>query len=744
VTSPHQCIVAVAVCCPLRQLFDYQWNAPQAPQPGALVWVPFGNRRLPGVVVELRDNSPQALKPISSCDLELQLQQPLLQLLRWCWRYYHHPPGEVIAAALPTCIRQAKALPAETDQLYALSAAGSNINSTALRNKPAQQALWMLLQQAPQSREQLDQQLPNWRRSWRLLCAADLVERRSSPAPPIASGLGFAQAQEWQANAEQQQALAVLCGAQAAAGYQCVLLDGVTGSGKTLLYIETIKRLLQQGGQALLLVPEIGLVQQLREQLQQFLGCEVAVYHSGLTDVQRARCWLQVKTGRQRIVIGTRSSVFLPFSDLRVLLVDEEHDHAYKQFEGFPYHARDVAIKRAYELNIPIVLGSATPSLESLHNVSQRRFRQVQLKNRYGSGTQPHWQLLDQREHIRDPGAGTLLHPRAAAAIHSALAADQQVLVFLNRRGYAPLLQCPACGWSADCPRCAVDERHLHMNWHRSQRRLICHHCSHEQPQPRICPACGEPDIAAIGAGTEKLEDQLQQTFAEYPVHRIDSDNMSRRDAMLDLREQVLNGQPCILAGTQMISKGHHFPGISLVLVLDADQALFSADFRATERLAQQLIQVGGRCGRGSSEGRILVQTHQPEHALLGELTQRGYHAVAASLLEERRLMQLPPWTYQAVLKVESARRDQIKGFLAEAAGLAASMPQVQQHQVQIMGPIPAMLERKAGRFRYQLWLQSARRDVLQAFMQDWIAQVDVLKSGRQLRWRPDVDPLEM
>jgi len=741
-------VVEVAVCCPLRQLFDYLWTEQHSPAPGDIVWVPFANRCLPAVVVSILDSSERQLKPVKSTLQALQLDARLLQLLRWCWRYYHHPPGDILLAAIPAALRKQSAamrlLSAQQPDLYSLSAAGRQLDPESLQSKPAQLALWRVLLESAKTRDQLQQRLPNWRRSWRLLLDAGLVEQHAAagehPEPLAAS---FAAA-SWQANAEQQQALEAICAADQQTGYRCVLLDGVTGSGKTLVYIEAIRRLLAEGGQALLLVPEIGLVQQLREQLQQHLGIAVSVYHSGRSDLQRARCWLAVKQGQTQVVVGTRSSVFLPFSDLRLMMVDEEHDHAYKQFEGFPYHARDVAIKRAFELNIPVVLGSATPALETLFNVDQQRFQQVRLRHRFGNASEPQWQLLDLRQQPSAAGSDKLLHDLAINAVRDALQRQQQVLVFLNRRGYAPLLQCPACGWSADCSRCAVDKRHMHMNWHRGQRKLVCHHCGQEQMQPRNCPACGEPDISAIGAGTEKLEELLQQQFAPYPVYRIDSDNMTRRDAMLQLRQTVLGGEPCILAGTQMISKGHHFPGISLVVVQDADQALFSADYRATEKLAQQLVQVAGRCGRGELRGRILLQTHQPDHPLLHALIKHGYHSVAADLLSQRQAMQLPPWQHQVVIRADAPDMNQVMRFMRQAAELVRQLPTVQQRQVQLLGPIPALLERKAGRFRYQLWLQSAQRGMLHSCLSQLVRQLDEIRAPRTLRWRPDIDPLEM
>ena len=739
------------MCCPLRQLFDYRCSEQQPAKPGDIIWVPFAARTLAAVVVASKHpdehSSERQLKPVASSLPPLQLAPQLLQLLRWCWRYYQHPPGDILQAAIPAALRRHAAavrlLSVQQTKLYTLTAAGQQLDAQALQGKPAQLALWRLLSQSAQNRDQLQQALPNWQRSWRILQAAELVAQIADPAvDPEPVTASFADS-KWQASAEQQQALDVIAAA-GQTGYRCVLLDGVTGSGKTLVYIEAIRRLLQHGGQALLLVPEIGLVQQLREQLQQQLGIDVAVYHSARTDLQRARCWLAVKQGQTQVVVGTRSSVFLPFSDLRLILVDEEHDHAYKQFEGFPYHARDVAIKRAFELNIPVVLGSATPALETLCNVAQQRFHQQRLQQRFGNPAEPQWQLLDLRQQQAAAGIDKLLHETAISAIRQALQQRQQVLVFLNRRGYAPLLQCPACGWSADCSRCAVDERHLHMNWHRGQRKLVCHHCGLEQPQPRHCPACGEPDISAIGAGTEKLEELLQQQFAPYPVYRIDSDNMARRDAMQQLRQLVLGGEPCILAGTQMISKGHHFPGISLVVVQDADQALFSADYRATEKLAQQLIQVAGRCGRGKQRGRILVQTQQLDHPLLRALITQGYHAVATDLLNQRQAMQLPPWQYQAVIRVDAPALDTIMPFMRQAKLLAAKLPPIQQRQVQLLGPIPALLERKAGRYRYQLWLQSEQRGLLHSGLQQLITQLEQLRAPRDLRWRPDVDPLEL
>ncbi len=721
---------------PLRQLFDYQ-DSSGAAAPGDLIEVPFGRRNSQAIVIER-----VSVAAVSRLKSVLRIIQPgrvalhQLLLLKWCWRYYQHPPGEVLAAAIPSLLRSDQPYQPNPELEYYLTASGRRQSEQSFARAPSQLALWQLLSQSPQRREHLHSLLNGWPAAFKRLqhkgwaAAREITIREQS---------GVAEARPVQLNQEQQAAVKQLRGHLR--HYQCCLLDGVTGSGKTEVYIELIRELLSAQRQALVLVPEIGLVTQLVQRLQQQLGTPVNTFHSGMSDAQRARTWLAAQNGQAELVVGTRSAVFLPFAALGMLIVDEEHDPGYKQFEGFHYSARDVAIKRARMLDVPVLLGSATPSLESLENVQRQRYALLRLTQRHAQGALPEWQLVDCRStaasrqtHASGSSYG-LLHPDSIAAMHAQLDAGQQVLVFQNRRGYAPLLQCPACGWQADCPRCSA-----HMTWHRGAGRLHCHHCEWQQRQPRHCPACAAPELEHFGSGTEQLEQLLAENFSNFPVHRVDSDSMRNRQAMQRLRREVLNGQPCILVGTQMLTKGHHFPNITLVITVDVDQALFSADFRATERLAQQLVQVAGRAGRGRQAGRILLQTRQPEDPLLRLLISADYAQVAARLLSLRQQAGFPPYAAQVILRAEAVQASAVEQFLRRArqAGLRLELPG------ELLGPIPALLEKRAGRYRYQLWWQAERREQLQQALPGWVDALQDIRQAGGVRWHIDVDPVAL
>lgn len=701
-----------------------------------MVSIPFGRQQAVGIVVEIVGSAEVAeLKSIDTI-LHGQLLDPQqMSLMRWCWRYYQHSPGEVLAAAIPSQLRTSSPYQQKTESTYSLSSVGQSLCGDDFARAPNQRRIWEALKNADMSAQQLRGLVPGWSSVCkRMLDNGWLVlEKRSLPKriPTYASN-------EVQLSHEQQSVTEKLC--EELGHYHCVLLDGVTGSGKTEVYASVMHKVLKSDQQVLLLVPEIGLVAQLVQRMQHQFGDSVMTFHSGMSNQQRAEVWLAAKQARASIFIGTRSAIFLPLTKPGLIIVDEEHDPGYKQFEGFHYSARDVAIKRAQILGALIILGTATPSLESLANVQQQRFGLVKLKQRYADVPLPDWHLLDCRANSglhtindEDPLHG-LLHTQAQQAITDVLAVGQQVLVFHNRRGYAPLLQCDACGWQADCVRCSA-----HMTWHRRKHRLQCHHCEYVSSPPRICPSCASPSLEHFGAGTEQLEQRLSSGFPGADVFRVDSDSMRSKKAMQQLREQVLTGEPCILVGTQMLTKGHHFPNITLVVVLDVDQALFSADFRAPERLAQQLVQVAGRAGRGQYMGKVLLQTRQPDHPLLQLLISADYSSVARELLQLRSQAEFPPFSAQVIVRAEAMSIDQAEGFLRKAKQIAKQL----QLPGEFLGPVPALLERRSGRYRYQLWWQVSTRVQLQKCLPTWVSELEHLPRNRQLRWHIDVDPIE-
>lgn len=699
--------------------------------------MPFGHRHALGIVVEKPIQAAvDKLKSIHRIIDPQRIDGHQLTLLQWCWRYYQHAPGEVLAAAIPSVLRTSKPYQLQPLVEYYLTVSGEQQTPDIFGHAHNQLKLWEALKEKPQSKEQLRALLPRWAAVYQRLRDKGWADQRPIQATATDS---TNQAQPVTLSEQQAQVSEQL--GQQLQNYHCCLLYGVTGSGKTEVYIDLVRRVLTTGHQALLLVPEIGLIEQLVQRIEQQLAVVVNTFHSGMSNQQRAQTWLAARHQQCQVVVGTRSAVFLPFAKPGVFIIDEEHDPGYKQFEGFHYSARDVAIKRAQLLDIPVLLGSATPSLESLANVQQQRYTQALLTQRHAEGALPDWSIVDcrnlpfARQGASDGMVAGLLHADTYQAMQTQLQAGQQLLVFQNRRGYAPLLQCGACGWQADCQRCSA-----HMTWHRQASRLQCHHCEFVQPQPQHCPECAAPELTHYGSGTEQLEQVLTETFEEWPVYRVDSDSMRKRQAMQHLRNEVLSGKPCILVGTQMLTKGHHFPNITLVVVIDVDQALFSADYRATERLAQQLVQVAGRAGRGQQAGRILLQTRQPDHPLLHLLIDADYQQVAEQLLVERQQTQFPPYRAQVIIRADATKPAMVEQFLKQAkrSALQLGLPG------ELLGPVPALLEKRAGRYRYQLWWQTERREILQRALPSWVDAIKAMPQANKVRWHIDVDPVAL
>lgn len=735
-------IIRVALDTPLRRTFDYLHSTDSgAAIAGQRVCVPFGRQEKIGFVVSLESQSEidsTKLKRISSyVDPHPTFDPALLTLLRWAADYYHHPLGEVIATALPKLLRAGAPL---RERLFgwALTPAGRlALEAGEAKRAPQQRALLERLarEQAGVAEEALADG-PRWRDHIRTLRDRGWAERRelepagSPPAAPAAvtpvarSANGVPEP-----TADQQAALdAIIAGGDT--GYRAWLLQGITGSGKTEVYLRLAARQLQAGRRVLILVPEIGLTPQLVGRFaQRFAGVPLAVLHSGLTDTQRLEAWRRTHDGSVRLVLGTRSAVFAPIADLGMIIVDEEHDASFKQQEGgFRYSARDLAVVRAQQLDIPIVLGSATPSLESLHNVTLGRFQQLSLPRRAGNAQPPTLRLIDLRaEHVH---AG--LSTTAATTIEKHLADQGQVLVYINRRGYAPTLACTACGWVAPCLAC--DAR---LTVYRNAARLRCHHCGADRELPRQCPQCGYA-VKTVGQGTERIEESLAETFQGVGIARLDRDVVRRQDELEAVVSRIASGDARILVGTQMIAKGHDFPDVTLVVVLNADQGLFSTDFRAAERLAQTIVQVAGRAGRGDRRGEVLIQTEYPDHPLLRGLLDGGYEAFASAALAERESAAWPPFARLAALRASALQADWATEFLAAARRAAPTA------NVRLLGPAPAAMAKRAGRFHAQLLIESHDRAALHRFLDRWIPTVEALPEVRRVRWALDVDPLEL
>lgn len=717
----------IAVPCPLYRVFDYLPPAgvdAAALQPGLRVRVPFGRQRVIGVLLETAAHSELPAAKLRRVDSLLDdtplIGADLLQLARWAAAYYQHPPGEVMEHLFPGLLRRGRAAPTRDEYYWRLTAAGRTLAADALQRAPRQQAVWSALHAAPDGLPAA--QLPA-SAALRALLAKGLVERFAQAATPPSRAAMPGPA----LNDAQQAAVQAVTGQLDS--FHAVLLDGVTGSGKTEVYLACAAAALAAGRQVLVLVPEIGLTPQLLARFESRLGVPVAAYHSALSEGERHAAWRAAQQGTARVLLGTRSAVWTPLPALGLIVVDEEHDPSYKQQDGFRYSARDLAVLRAQRGSLPVLLGSATPALETLHNVMLRRYRQVHLPERAGGAAHPALHLLDIRGQPLRGGLGAVLE----SAIGRHLDAGGQVLLYLNRRGFAPLLMCHACGHSLQCARC--DAR---LTYHRTAGRLRCHHCGAERAVPQQCPACGSLALQVLGKGTERLEDALTERFAGIGLARIDRDTTRARGALGKLLAEVHSGAAQLLVGTQMLAKGHDFPNLTLVGVVDADQGLFSTDFRAAERLVQTILQVAGRAGRADKPGEVLIQTHHPEHPVLRQLLAGDYAACAASLLAERHAAGLPPYQHLALLRAEAVQRAPALAFL-EAAAAQAGQPA----GVSFAGPAPAPMERRAGRYRAQLLLSSASRAELQAFLAGWVPALAELPGTRRVRWSIDVDPLD-
>ncbi|OZB61640.1 MAG: primosomal protein N' [Lysobacterales bacterium 14-68-21] len=720
--------VRVALPVPLPTLFDYLPPAVGQVAAGQRVLVPFGRGRQVGIVVDAAATSELAsarLKPVLQVlDDAPLLDAELLRTIGWAADYWLGAPGEAFAQALPLALREPRPLPDTVEEYWHLTPAGLQERASG-RRRGGSLALLDRLADGPRQADGLTAELPDWRSAARRLAAAGLVERCPPPASPAQPRAPAGPA----LSAEQREAVAAV--GEAFGRFQPFLLDGITGSGKTEVYLALIEQALAEGRQSLLLVPEIGLAPQTLRRLRERLGVPIEVLHSNLAEGDRARSWLRARSGEAKVVLGTRSAVFTPLPHAGLILVDEEHDASYKQQEGFRYHARDLALVRARELGVPIVLGSATPSLETLANAASGRFRTLRLRARPGATRPaPQVQIVDVRAQHLDHG----LSPALLTAVRETVARGEQVLVFRNRRGYAPVLLCHACGWHADCPRC---ERP--MTLHAGQRQLRCHHCDRRAPVPSHCPACGAGALWPQGQGTERLEEALGALFPEVPVRRIDRETTRRRDAFEHLLEELQQDGPAILVGTQMLAKGHDLPRLTLVAIVSVDEGLHSVDFRAGERLAQLLVQVAGRAGRAERPGRVLLQTHHPEHSLLRTLLASGYGAAAATLLAEREAVQLPPYSHQILLRADAHGRGDVDAFLAAAADALPADP-----EVQLAGPMPAPMPLRAGRHRGQLLLESTSRARLHAVARPWRLQLGALPPSRRVRWSLDVDPIDL
>ena len=728
-------IAEVALAVPLRRTFDYLLPGDLGNKkliPGVRVDVPFGRRQhQTGIIIKIKSSSDfdkNKLKKINSIiDEQSLFKAKDIKLLHLASRYYHHPLGEVFFNAIPNKLRDANTLNTEIDPYWQLTAEGLSLDIADLQKAPNQQSLLAFFKEKnlPLKKTDLVCLEKNVRAAFSAIKKKNLIEicpENTASTTVSKSNLTL--------NAEQRYAAKTI--KDNLHHYQCFLLDGITGSGKTEVYLETIRQCVELDKQVLLLTPEIGLTPQIVQRAEKNLGFNIQQYHSKLTDNEKLSCWQSIKKGHAPVVIGTRSAIWLPMEKPGLIIIDEEHDISYKQQDGFRYSARDIGILKAKQLNIPIILGSATPSLEILNLCEQDKCKRLTLKERAGQALTPDTHILSlKQKRMHGPISEQLI-----TRIKEELAKENQVLLFLNRRGYATQLLCHACGWVSKCPRCNIA-----YTYHKERNKLICHHCDRQQSVNSCCDSCQSDELLAVGHGTERIEEILVELFPGNEVLRIDSDTTRKKSAMQNFLEKIQHGKAQILLGTQMLAKGHHFPNLSLVAVLDADRGLHSSDYRANERLAQLLIQVSGRAGREKTKGSVVIQTHHPEHEFFKDLFKSNYYTFAHGLLQERKDSHLPPYHYQALIRAEANKLNDVTNFLS---AISAELSRAKSDQFIVYGPYPSPMEKKQGRYRMQVMLESPYRNILHEHITSGLIKFESHKLAKKVRWSIDIDPQEL
>ena len=726
-------IVQVALAVPLSRFFDYLYSPDLTPIVGGRVLVPFGSQKRVGIVVDLpasSDVAKEKLKPIIDVlDAESLFNSTTWDWLAWSANYYRAALGDVLFQALPVKLRNGESAVKNDRTFWRITDLGKQaLESGELKRAKKQIEVLNLL--ITQDLEKGNNEISS--AIWSALKGKDYVEEIIVPT----------EQKSWQQalgdeplvnldnrltlNKQQALAFSQLLFQE---GFNVWLLEGVTGSGKTEIYLQYIEEVLKKGKQVLVLVPEIGLTPQTVRRFQARFNVEIDVLHSNLNDTQRLNVWERARTGQSAIVIGTRSALFTQFSDLGLIILDEEHDGSFKQQDGWRYHARDLGIVLAQKLNIPILLGSATPSLESVNNVQNGKYHHLVLSKRAGNATALRQFVIDLKHQRIQNGLSEPLLQR----MQEHLEKGNQVLLFLNRRGFAPVLLCHECGWIDECHHCEKP-----YTYHQHQRVLRCHHCGAQKTVPMQCSHCGSTHLVTTGLGTEQLEETLKARFPQYNIARIDRDSTARKGKLEGYLEDIQQGKSQILIGTQMLAKGHHFPNVTLVALVNVDNALFSLDFRAEERLAQLYVQVAGRSGRAEKQGEVVLQTHYPDHPLLTTLLEKGYQAFAEETLKLRYNMGLPPFSFQALFKAQCRHSEEAENALSQ---LASFFYEQKIEGLQVLGPIPAPFSKKAGQYRWQLLLQHASRKQLQTALSRY--SPELIKSS-QVRLILDVDPLDL
>ena len=740
--TPIICRVALAI--PLHKQFDYLLPAHMVRDGsdcliGCRVLVPFGGgpRKQVGVITATPKESDFAIEKLKTVTQRLDqtplLSTPLYDLLHWAAVYYQHPFGDVFQQAIPTLLRKGKAAAFKSQEYWKFEQDEVDLKQLSRAKKQLQAAT--LLQDSPLSYEALKEQGVS-RATLNSLQDKNVITRYEQTPSSNSTWANDVRELQQKPNLSAEQAIAITSVTQQLNKFRCYLLEGITGSGKTEVYLNILKAVLEQGQQALIIVPEIGLTPQTIKRFQARFNVPIYLKHSALNEQQQLDTWLHAKHGSAAIVIGTRSAIFSDFTNLGLIILDEEHDASFKQQDSFRYHARDFAIKRASQENIPILLGSATPAFESLNNALSGRYHHLFLTHRPGNAKPPKNDLIN----LTGLPVKSGLSPQLIELMQQHLAKNNQVILFLNRRGYAPVLMCHECGWLAKCQRCDA-----FYTYHKSANYLHCHHCMATHPVPEQCHDCGSTHLHSTGVGTEQLEETLNQLFPDHPTIRIDRDNTRKKDSFNEYLNDINSGKYKILLGTQMLAKGHHFPDVTLVALVDVDGALFSNDFRASERLGQLFTQVAGRAGRAEKKGQVVLQTFHPEHNLLQELINNGYGDFSRTALQERRMAQLPPFSFQALIRAEALNATQAENFLTLCKQTLNQIAESNKiaDRLLILGPIAASMERRAGKYRFQLLIQSEQRVLITKTLNIALAYFEKLPEGRKVRWSIDIDPID-
>lgn len=716
-------IARVALPVPLDKQFDYKIPSHLFPIIGGRVSVPFGRQTLTGIVTALVNESEfelDKLKPIKALlDNQPVWPESVYSLLVWCSQFYQYPLGETLANALPSALRKGKAADFATLVEWQLTSSGRDQLMQGFGRAVKQAKVMHMLEHGPVPHQEfIDEEVGSAvlktleEKGW-----VESVEKKPKRQPwPVEL-----ENDQDKPKLNEEQAIAIAT-VNSQTDFGCFLLEGVTGSGKTEVYLNMIKPILDQGKQALVLVPEIGLTPQTINRFKRRFNVPVEVIHSGLNDSERLNAWLSARDKIAGIVIGTRSALFTPFADLGIIIVDEEHDASYKQQDSLRYHARDVAIMRAHKAQIPVVLGSATPAFETLHNAQIGKYSYLTLTSRAGVALPTTNKVLDVKGEYLESGLSASL----IAEMQRHLKAGNQVMLFLNRRGFSPALMCHDCGWTAECKRCDA-----YYTYHQYSNEMRCHHCGSQQHIVHHCQGCGSANLVTVGVGTEQLEAQLGQLFPEYKTIRIDRDSTRRKGSLESALESIRKGEYQILIGTQMLAKGHHFPDVTLVALLDVDASLYSSDFRASERLAQLFTQVAGRAGRASKPGEVILQTHHPEHGLLQALLHKNYNHFAQTALAERKQAMLPPYTFMTLFRAEANDTRLVEEFLRQVRHTLESHPLFDQYCM-VLGPTPAPLAKRAGKSRWQLILQTQTRSLMQKLLMSAKPVINMLPAAKK------------